>query len=59
MLAVRDLVVRRLDLEAHLLERDYDRATRVLAAVRRGEVEVAADVVRRGRGLPGLVRAGT
>ena len=49
VLPVRDLVMRRLDLEPHLLERRDDRATRFLAAVHRREVEVAAHVVRRRR----------
>ena len=51
VLAVRDLVVRRLDLEPHLLEHVHDRAPRILAEVRRREVEVAADVVRDRRRL--------
>ena len=51
VLAVRDLVVRRLDLESHLLEHVHDRAPRVLAEVHRREIEVRADVVRLGRRL--------
>ena len=51
VLAVRDLVVRRLHLEPHLLEHVDDRAPRVLAEVRGREIEVAADVVRRRRRL--------
>ena len=46
VLADRDLVVRGLDLEAHLLERDLDVAPAVLAAVDRGDVEVRRGVVR-------------
>ena len=45
VLARRDLVVRRLDLEPHRLEHLDDVAPRVLAEVDRREVEVAADVV--------------
>ena len=46
VLAVRDFVVRRLDLESHLLEHVHHRAPRILAEVGRREIEVAADVVR-------------
>ena len=46
VLAGSDLVVRRLDLEAHRLERDDDVAPRLFAAVHGREVEVAALVVR-------------
>ena len=46
VLARRHLVVRRLDLEAHLLQHDHDVAPALLAPVHRREVEVAADVVR-------------
>ena len=41
VLAGRDLVVRRLDLEAHLLEREHDVAPRLFAPVDGGQVEVA------------------
>ena len=51
VLPVRDLVVRRLHLEPHLLEHVDDRAPRVLAEIGRREIEVAADVVRRRRRL--------
>ena len=46
MLAGGDLVVGRLDLEAHRLEGDDDVAPGLLAAVDRGQVEVGARVVR-------------
>ena len=46
VLAGRDLVVRRLDLEAHLLERQDDVAPRLFAAVHGRQVEVRALVVR-------------
>ncbi len=45
VLAVCDLVVRRLDLEAHLLENVHHRPPRILAEICRREVEIAADVV--------------
>ena len=45
VLAVRDLVMRRLHLETQLLERIHDRASRILAQVHRREVEVAPDIV--------------
>ena len=51
VLAVRDLVVRRLHLEAHLLEHVHHRAARIFAEVRGREIEVAADVVRLRRRL--------
>jgi hypothetical protein len=50
VLAVRDLVVRGLDLEAHALQQVDHGAPRVLAEVDGREVEVAADVVRLRRG---------
>ena len=46
VLADRDLVVRRLQVEAHLLQRQLDVAAAVLAAVDRGHVEVGRGVVR-------------
>ena len=46
VLAGRDLVVGRLDLEAHLLEGEDDVPARFLAAVDGGQVEVGALVVR-------------
>ena len=49
VLAVGDLVMRRLHLEPHLLERRHDRASRLLATVHRRQVEVSAHVMRRRR----------
>jgi hypothetical protein len=48
VLPVRHLVVRRLDLEPHLLEVVHDPAPRILAEIDRREIEVGADVVRLG-----------
>ena len=49
MLPRRHLVVRRLDLEAHLLQVGDDQPPRLLAPVHRADVEVAGDVVHLGR----------
>ena len=57
VLAVRHLVVRRLDLEAHPLEHVDHRAPRIFAEVGGREVEVAADVVRRRARLAARARA--
>ena len=48
VLARRDLVMRRFDVEPHLLERQDDLAPHVLAEIDRGQVEVAAGIVRFG-----------
>ena len=53
VLAGRDLVVRGLDVKAHLLERQDDLAADVLAEIDRRQIEVAARVVRLGRRLAG------
>ena len=55
VLAGGDLVVRRLDLEAHRLEHDHDVAPALLSEVDRGQVEVAAGVVGVERGASLLV----
>ena len=51
MLACGDFVMRRLDVESHLLERQHDLAPDVLTQIDGREVEVAAGVVRFGRRL--------
>ena len=51
VLARRHLVMRRLDVKSHLLERQHDLAADVLAEIDRRQIEVAAGVVRLGRRL--------
>ena len=51
MLAVRDFMVRGLNLEAHPLEHIDDRAPRILAEICGCEIEVRPDVVRDSRWL--------
>ena len=51
VLARRDLVVRRLDVKSHLLEREDDLAANVFTQIDGRQIEVAARVVRLGRRL--------
>src|SRR5256884_5958286 len=54
VLAGRDLVVRGLDAELHVLERRHNRSARLLAAVHRDQIKVAAGVKRPCRWLAAI-----
>ena len=54
MLAGRDLVMRRLDAELHVLECRHYRPARLLSPVHGDQIEVAAGVERPGHGLAAL-----
>ena len=56
MLPCRHLMVRGLDLKAHVLQRHADLAPRALAAVERTQIKIAGLVVRLRDGIAGVVR---